>query len=260
MTTATLPLPAAGVARRPPEVRLLGCRADNLTMAEAVSAMMTRIDRRERTRVAFVNADCLNIVPRHPAYRFAVDTADLVLMDGSGMRLAGRLLGQPVRDNVNGTDLFPRLCAALESRRGRLFLLGAAPGIAERVRDWVSGHFPGVQVVGCQHGYYEEAEAGRVLETIRAGRPDVLLVALGAPRQDCWLVHNLAATGATIGIGVGGLFDFYSGAIPRAPLWMRKGGIEWVWRLRQEPGRLWRRYLIGNFAFLARVLRARRAR
>jgi N-acetylglucosaminyldiphosphoundecaprenol N-acetyl-beta-D-mannosaminyltransferase len=260
MTASALPLPVALPTSRRPEVLLLGCRADNLTMAEAVDALTARLDARQSTRVAFVNADCLNIVVRRPAYRRALDTADLVFMDGAGIRLAGKLLGKPVRDNVNGTDLFPHLCAALAQRGARLFLLGAAPGIAERVAGWVAANHPGVNVVGCQHGYYPPEQAGDVLNLIRAARPDVLLVAFGAPRQDCWLVHNLAATGATLGIGVGGLFDFYSGAIPRAPRWMRSLGVEWVWRLIQEPGRLWRRYLIGNFTFMGRVLRARYAR
>jgi N-acetylglucosaminyldiphosphoundecaprenol N-acetyl-beta-D-mannosaminyltransferase len=259
MTTFALPLAGRQLPERLPQVRMLGCRADNLTMAEAVDTLVARLDRGQQTRAAFVNADCMNLALRTPAYRSAVDTADLVFLDGSGMRLAGRLLGKTIRDNVNGTDLFPHLCAALASRGGRLFLLGAAPGIAERVRDWIHARYPGVQVVGTRHGYYAPEEAGSVLEAIRSARPDVLLVAFGAPRQDCWLRHNLAATGATIGIGVGGLFDFYSGSIPRAPRWMRRLGVEWVWRLAQEPRRLWRRYLIGNFTFVARVLQARMA-
>ncbi|HEX9166933.1 MAG TPA: WecB/TagA/CpsF family glycosyltransferase, partial [Gemmatimonadales bacterium] len=224
-----------------------------VTIAEAVNQIMASVESGSPLRVAFVNADCANRAVHDPRYRRAVDTADLVLLDGIGMRIAGWALGRPVRANVNGTDLFPQLCAALSARWGRLFLLGAAPGVAERVSAWVARHFPGVTVVGHQHGFFSEAEAGQVLATIREARPDVLLVAMGVPRQDVWLAHNLAACGATVGIGVGGLFDFYSGRIPRAPLWMRRAGLEWVYRLYQEPRRMWRRYLIGNVVFLARV-------
>lgn len=260
MTAIQFVAPVTPAASRRADLWLVGCRADNLTMREAVDAIVERLDRGAPSRVAFVNADCINLAVRHPAYRLALDTADLVLVDGIGMRIAGWLLGRPVRDNVNGTDLFPELCAALERRRGRLFLLGARPGVAEGVRDWVQARFPGVIVAGCQHGYYSEDEAAGVLGAIRAARPDVLLVAFGAPRQECWLARNLASTGVPVGIGVGGLFDFYSGRIPRAPAWMRQLGAEWVYRLIQEPGRLWRRYLVGNVAFLARVLDARLAR
>lgn len=259
MTTVALPFQPDRRRAPSPELRLLGCRADNLTMAEAIGTIVTRIRRRESTRVAFVNADCLNLAVQRPAYRVALDTADLVLVDGVGMRIAGRLLGRPVRDNVNGTDLFPGLCGALEPFGARVFLLGAAPGVAERVCDWIGDRFPGIQVVGCQHGYYAPEESAEVVEAIRDARPDLLLVAFGAARQEPWLAHNLAATGATVGIGVGGLFDFFSGRIPRAPVWMRRAGLEWVFRLYQEPRRLWRRYLVGNATFLLRVLQVRRA-
>ncbi len=246
-----------GVATAPEELHLLGLRIDNLTMDESIRRILDLARRPGGRQVCFVNADCANIAFRDPDYRQLLNQADLVLADGIGMKVAGRLLGQDIRENVNGTDMFPRLCAALARDRRRLFLLGARPGVAEAVRDWIGEHHPEVRVCGVHHGYFPPEECPAVLAGIRRARPDILLVAFGAPRQEKWLRDYLAATGAGVGIGVGGLFDFYSGLRPRAPQWMRDIGMEWLWRLRQEPGRMWKRYVVGNVVFLWRVLRER---
>ena len=105
-------------------------------------------------------------------------------------------------------------------------------------------------MAGFHHGYYAPADESKVLDEIRASGATILLVALGAPRQDVWISRNLAGTGVRVAMGVGGLFDFYSGRIPRAPQWLREMGLEWIYRLYQEPGRMWRRYLVGNITFL----------
>ncbi len=238
-------------------IRILDLPIDNVTLEQAVSDLLEGMETGRRTRVCFVNADCGNIACRDPRYRRAVQEADRVYADGIGFQLAGRILKRPVRQNVNGTDMFPRLCEAMAEAGRSLFLLGARPGVAEAVADWVRREHPGVRIAGVQHGYYPPEETGEVLERIRSSRPDLLLVAFGAPRQELWLQEHLEASGATVGIGVGGLFDFYSGRTRRAPRWMRDIGLEWFYRFLQEPGRMWKRYFVGNFTFLARVLRER---
>lgn len=231
-----------------PEITLLGIRIDNVSMTMAVEQLLAASRGSAPVRAAFVNADCVNIARRRPDYRDALRRADLVFADGSGLRLAGRWVGQPVRDNVNGTDLFPELCDKLDGTSIRLFLYGAGPGVAEGVAAWVHTHFPRVIITGTLDGFtLEPAEAAA---TIGAAGADIVLVALGAPRQDLWLRDHLAATGASLGVGVGGLFDFYSGRIPRAPRWLRALGLEWTYRLWCEPRRMWRRYLLGNVTFL----------
>ncbi|MEM1176800.1 MAG: WecB/TagA/CpsF family glycosyltransferase [Acidobacteriota bacterium] len=254
-------LPVAA-GRRPastfaPTVDILGIEIRNSTMAETLDWMLARIRRREPTRVAFVNPDCLNIACRDPRYRSALDSADLVLPDGFGLRLAARLLGTELCDNINGTDLFPRLCAALEESGGRLYLLGARPGVAARAAVGMQARFPSLSVAGHHHGYFSADEQADVIGGIKDSKPDALLVAFGAPRQDVWVEEHQASLETPLIIGVGGLFDFYSGRIPRAPMWMRELGLEWCWRMLQEPGRLWRRYVVGNPLFLLRVLRQR---
>jgi N-acetylglucosaminyldiphosphoundecaprenol N-acetyl-beta-D-mannosaminyltransferase len=249
----------AADASVPATLEIRGLRLLNLALDEAVAAIEAAVAASHPTQVAFVNADCVNIAARDEAYRQRLNDMDWVFVDGIGMRLAGQMLKQPVRDNVNGTDLFPRLCKMLAARGGRLYLLGGRPGVAAAAACWAEAHHPGLQIAGAHNGYLDPADNQRVASEIRATRPDVLLVAMGAPRQEAWIGRHAAAAGATVTLGVGGLFDYYSGRIPRAPAWMRRLGLEWIFRLLQEPGRLWRRYLIGNLVFLARVGRDRLA-
>lgn len=239
------------------EPAVLGLRIDNLTLAESVSEIVRRIEADAPSQVCFLNADCVNLACRNPEYRETLRRADLMLADGIGIRLAGTILGFRIRQNVNGTDLFPSLCRALSGTGKGIFLLGAKPGVADDVARWVAREHPGVTISGCRHGYFSAAELDGILDDIRRSSASVLLVAFGAPRQDVWIRQHLARTGVKVAMGVGGLFDFYSGRIPRAPLWMRELCLEWLYRLYQEPGRLWRRYLVGNAVFLLRMLRER---
>lgn len=248
----------AGLRERVPAVTLLfGLRHLNLAMDEVLDLIAIALRRGRQTRVAFVNPDCVNRAQRDPVYRAVLARFDWVLTDGIGMVIAGRLLGQRVRQNVNGTDLFPRLCELLGRSGHSLYLLGGRPGVAEGVVDWIGRHHPRVRVAGVHHGYFTAAEAPAVIRAIRASGAAVLLVGLGVPRQERWIAAHSRACGAVVTMGVGGLFDFYSGRIPRAPQWLREIGGEWAYRLVQEPGRLWRRYLLGNAEFLLRVARLR---
>ena len=226
----------------------------NLSQEELVSAIMLALRLQCRTHVAFVNPDCVNKAQTDAEYKSCLQQADWVCPDGIGMRIAGHLLGREVRQNLNGTDLLPALCKAIENSSHAVYLLGAKPGVAEKMAQCLQSRFPGLRIAGAQHGYFAESETARVIADIRAANTAILLVGFGAPKQDIWIHRHLAASGACVGIGVGGLFDFYSGNIPRAPLWMREIGMEWVYRLIQEPQRMWRRYLIGNIVFLHRVI------
>ncbi|MEO0003542.1 MAG: hypothetical protein RLZZ22_1234 [Pseudomonadota bacterium] len=238
----------------PAVISIRDIRLTNLTLEEALDAIHAAVRQRVTTRVAFVNADCVNIAARDAGYLADLRAMDWVFADGIGMKLAGQWLRQPVRANVNGTDLFPRLCEDMARAGQRLFLLGATPGVAQAAGEWAQARHPGLVLAGTQHGYGSADELPALLERIRLARPDVLLVGLGAPRQERWIQAHAASTGASVVMGVGGLYDYYSGRIPRAPLWMRRCGLEWLFRLLQEPRRLAGRYLIGNWIFMLRVL------
>lgn len=239
-------------------VEVLGIPVDNVTMLEAIQILLHAMRPGSPSRqVAFLNADCVNISYRDPVYRQSLQDSNWVFGDGIGVRLAAQAVGTPLVDNVNGTDLYPALMPVLALAGRSVYFLGARPGVAERMAQRARERWPGLQVAGVRHGYFSPEEEEGVVAEIRAARPDLLLVAFGAPRQDVWIRDNLDRLGARVAMGVGGLFDFYSGGIPRAPGWVRSLHMEWAYRLYQEPRRLWRRYLIGNAVFLTRVLGAR---
>ena len=241
----------------PARVSILGVSVDNLSMDEAVSDIVGRLEGSPPSQVCFANADCLNRARDDADYLETLTRADLVLADGIGMKLAGKILGASVQQNVNGTDLFPLLCQALSGTGHGIFLLGGRPDAADGVKRWVLENQPGVTVSGCHHGYFSRDEEQNVIDEISTSGASLLLVAMGAPRQDVWVRRHLDRLGVRVGVGVGGLFDFYSGLIPRAPQWVREIGMEWFYRFLQEPRRMWRRYFLGNAIFLAAVLRER---
>ena len=245
-----------------PSIRILGVQIWNTTMDEAVSHIVEVIRGQGQPQpVFFVNAACFNIAAGDPEYQAILNGPGSVLVDGIGVKLAGMLTDQPVRENVNGTDLFPRLCETLENHRirgedfGRIYLLGACNEAAQGTADWIREKYPDVHVVGVRDGYYQSEETQRVLQDIRQSKADLLFVAMGVPHQEKWIHDHLEQSGVRIALGVGGLFDFYSGRIPRAPLWIRKLGFEWLYRLLQEPRRMAKRYLIGNATFLWKIFR-----
>jgi N-acetylglucosaminyldiphosphoundecaprenol N-acetyl-beta-D-mannosaminyltransferase len=242
-----------GVSTAPPQIRFLGVQIDNLTMAEASERIVTLTQAAEPSQICFVNADCVNIAFTDEHYRDTLSHAQLVLADGIGVRLAGSILNQNVRENINGTDMLPFLCAAAEQADVSVYLLGGKPGVPEGAAQWIAERYPCLRIAGIRHGYFTEEEQSQIAEEIKASGADILLVALGTPRQDKWISAHKDEVGAKVSIGVGGLFDFYSGRIPRAPVWMRELGMEWFYRFYQEPRRMWRRYFLGNAIFLYRV-------
>jgi len=244
----------SGSGTWPHQVDVLGVPIRNLTMEEALDYILLGADSAVPRQLSFVNTDCVNKAQADPAYAACLRACDVVLADGIGIRIAGKMLRREIRQNVNGTDLFPLLCRRLQDSDAGLFLLGAQPGIGELVRDWVECNYPGAKVKGMHHGYFTPEEQPAVLEQIRQSGARILLVAFGSPRQDLWIAEHKDNLGAGIAMGVGGLFDFYSGRIPRAPQWLRELSLEWTYRLCQEPSRMWKRYLLGNLVFLARVL------
>jgi N-acetylglucosaminyldiphosphoundecaprenol N-acetyl-beta-D-mannosaminyltransferase len=237
------------------DLQVLGVRIDNLTMTQAVAAIATRLGRSRSYQVSFVNAHSFNVLYDDPSYFYSLERSDLVFADGIGVRLAAKAFGNSIRQNVNGTDLFPLLCAAMEKKRSGIYLLGGKPGVVEAVARWIGLNYPDLRVSGFHHGYFQSDETPEVVTRIRESGADVLLVAFGVPQQENWIHQHLDELGNVVAIGVGGLFDFYSGRIPRAPEWVRELGAEWLFRFSQEPRRLWKRYLVGNFRFMGLVLR-----
>ena len=237
----------------PAQVQILDATVHNLSMDSALQTVLNHIATGTHAKVAFVNPACANIAAGSRAYRRDLAACDLVLPDGIGMKIAASWLGTPIRQNVNGTDFFPRLCTAMSAQRQRLYLVGARPEVVARVAEVVRERWPAIELVGAQHGYFQPAQESSIAQDIRESGAQVVLVAMGVPAQESFIARMGGSMGPCVAIGVGGLFDFVAGRISRAPQWMRDAGLEWTWRLIQEPGRMWQRYLVGNFSFLARV-------
>ncbi len=231
-----------------------------LTAAAAREELVRLYERDRPALVAYANAHTLNLASRDSGYRAVLRSADIVLNDGAGLAIAGRLFGRPFPANLNGSDFNPVILEEAAARRWPVYLLGAAPGVAEEAVRRLSERFPGLQVVGTHDGYLRDDESDDVAREIAKTGAGILMVAMGNPRQETWLNRHLEATGARVGIGVGAFFDFSAGVVPRAPAWMNRLWLEWLYRLIQEPRRMWRRYVLGNPLFLARVLRSRVAR
>ena len=240
------------------DFHLFGVRVRNTTMSQLLDECEDILSIRIQTSIGFVNADCMNKCFSDEDYHQVLRNMNMVYPDGIGVRLASQLFGNGVKDNINGTDLFPLLCERLAGTSHGIFLLGAREGVAESTASNMQERYPGLNISGYHHGYFTPDEEDGVIDSINASGADVLFVAMGAPQQEKWIARNREKLNTSILMGVGGLFDFYSGGVSRAPVWLREVGLEWVWRLLQEPGRMWRRYVIGNPLFLYRVWKQKR--
>lgn len=233
---------------------ILGVPIDNVTMQEALDGIESAVDARRKQKVFFVNTFYLNVAWGDAAHHAVLCRGDRIFGDGSGVRLASKIVRTPIVDNVNGTDMIFPLCELCQRRGFRIFLLGSKPGVADGLKAWMETRYPGIQVAGAYHGYFDrEKDRERILSLINDGRTDILLVGFSAPLQELWIEEHAERLTCPVMMGVGGLFDVYAGDIHRPATWLRKLGLEWVGRLFQEPRRLWRRYLVGNPQFLARV-------
>jgi N-acetylglucosaminyldiphosphoundecaprenol N-acetyl-beta-D-mannosaminyltransferase len=201
----------------------------------------------------YVNVHCLNVAQRDPAYARILADADLVYCDGTGVRLGARLARRPIPERMTGADWIHDLCRRAVRDGLRLFLLAGEPGVAESAAAALRVRYPGLQIVGTLPGY--GAGAGAVAE-INGSSADILLVGMGTPTQEKWIVRYGDQLDAPVIWAVGALFDFVSGKLPRGPRWMTDHGLEWLCRLAAEPRKLWRRYLIGNPLFLLRIMAA----
>jgi len=251
----SLQRPQVGPARTLASTNILGFDVAKADMAETVYWIADRAQSRTPTQIAFLNAHCANIARKDWQYRDTLENVDALLPDGSGVALAAKLDRKPLGANLNGTDLFGPLCRCLAFRGLPVFFLGGRPGVAEAAAENAKADCAGLNVAGHQHGYFSPREEAEVIAKINASGARVVFVAFGVPTQDVWLARVRHRLHAPVVLGVGGLLDFVSGRIPRAPEWMRRTGTEWLYRLKCEPRRMWQRYLVGNLTFTAHALR-----
>jgi N-acetylglucosaminyldiphosphoundecaprenol N-acetyl-beta-D-mannosaminyltransferase len=222
-------------------IEILGVGVDRISADELRAQILRMVRVGERGLVLHVNAHCFNLIHDHPWMRDLFNGASIVFCDGVGVVLAAKILGRP-----SGLSLF---------------FLGAQPGVAQKAADQLKERSPGLKIAGVHHGYFDHAlgspENETVIQQINAANPDVLVVGFGMPLQEWWLKENWNRVNASVAITLGAIFDYVSGELRRGPRFLTDKGFEWLARLFIEPRRLWRRYVLGNPLFLARVLKQR---
>ena len=238
-------------------VKIAGIPVANLSEAEAIQAVDELISEGGPHYGAVVNAAKLVAANRDDALRSVLLNADLVTADGMSVVWASRVLGRPLKERVAGIDLFERLVERAASKGLAVYFLGAREEAVRGTVELFAKRYPALRVAGYRDGYFEASDSRQVCEAIKQTSADLLFVAMGSPRQENWIASNLVLSGVRFALGVGGSFDHLGGSARRAPRWMQRSGLEWLHRLGQEPRRLWRRYLIGNSAFIWLVMRER---
>lgn len=234
-------------------VTFLGCPVHPLTMTGTLAAIEERLDRGLFTQHGVVNVAKLVNMRRDPDLREAVGACDIINADGMGVVWGGRFLGLKIPERVTGIDLFFELLKLAVARGEKVFLLGARQHVVERAAANLALRYSGLDITGWHHGYFEDE--GQVVEAIRKSGATMLFVAMSSPRKELFINRWSASLGVKFAMGVGGTFDIVAGEVRRAPLFMQRAGLEWLFRVMQEPGRMWKRYLTTNVAYAWLLLR-----
>lgn len=230
------------------------------TQDELVSKILNQTILKKKRAYFGINADCMLNYWNDAAYKKVLDhLPNILYVDGMGIIYAQKFLKDPIaKERIATTDLFPALVDCLNKQKSdiNIFLLGGKEEIAERVKNNFAKKYPYVKILGTQHGYFNKVqESTLIIEKINSLKIDILFVGFGNPLQEKWVYHNFKQLKVTTIITCGGLFDYYSNNVKRAPLIIQKTGFEWLFRLIQEPKRLYKRYLFGNMRYIMRVFR-----
>jgi N-acetylglucosaminyldiphosphoundecaprenol N-acetyl-beta-D-mannosaminyltransferase len=237
-------------------VAILGIPVDILDTSQTLQRLEQFILSRRFHQIATANTDFLAKAMHDPELKHILQVADMVVADGMPLVMASRWLRVPLPERVTGADLVPRLAGMAAQKGYRLFMLGAKPEVAASAKARLESNYPGIQIVGCLSppvGHVVTMDNETILRQIETARPDILLVAFGNPKQEKWIHMHRNRLQVPVCIGVGGTFDFLAGSVARAPVWMQRSGLEWLYRFRQEPRRLWRRYR-DDILFFARYM------
>ena len=228
------------------KTEILGVRFDDLTQQEAAQQGRQLLEEDKFHYVVTPNPEFLLAAEKDPEFRRVLNAADLVLPDGIGVVYSAKILGTPLKERVPGIEFAEAMLSALNDMGGRLYLLGAKPGVAEEAGRRICARYPALVLCGTHDGYFKDEQA--ILPEIAAAKPDLLFVCLGAPKQEKWMARWGQHTGAKLAIGLGGCLDVFAGNVRRAPEQWQKLGLEWAYRLKKEPKR------IGRMAKLPLVL------
>lgn len=229
---------------------ILGAIVDIVNTSQALQRIRELRHKGQPSHIITLNAEIVYQAQEDPDLMRIINEADLVTPDGIGIVWAGQKLGYPFKERVTGIDLLYQLCAEAAKEGWRVYLLGAAPGVAAEAGRKLCCAYPGLQICGCHDGYFTDQEMESLTAEMKEAHPDLLFVALGAPKQEFWIRQYKELLDVPILIGVGGSFDVVAGIKERAPQWMIKANLEWLYRLLKEPSRFKRQLALPKFAWL----------
>ena len=229
------------------QVNILGVNVDAVTMPEAVAHVTEAMDVRANVMIATANAEMIMRATHDEELRDILNAAALVVPDGAGTVWAARHLGHAMPERVAGYDLAQELLRRAPAEGRRIYFFGAAPGVAEKAKEKAEQLYPGIEIVGVRNGFFSPADNAAIIAEIREARPDLLLVALGVPKQEKWIAAHLAELDVPAAIGVGGTLDVMAGVMKRAPYWMQKAKLEWLFRGLMQPKRAGRLLALPKF-------------
>lgn len=240
-------------------VTICGIKITNLSFRNCLDYISHYIGKSAQAFIVTPNVDHIIRLQNDAEFREVYKHADLVLADGVPLLWAARFLGTPLKEKISGSDLFPILCELAAEKGFKLFFLGGRAGAADKATHVMRKRLPGIQITGAYcppFGYENDVEENKkIVDIITVAKPDILFVGVGSPKQEKWIYKHKDKYQVPVSIGVGAAFDFVSGMVKRAPVWMQKAGLEWFWRLMMEPKRLWKRYLIDDPVFFWLVLK-----
>lgn len=231
----------------PKKVTILGVPVDAITMGEAVARIDGFIEKRTPVLVATANAEMLMRATHDGALRRILQGAAMVTPDGAGTVWAAHHLGHAMPERVAGYDMVQELMREAPAKHRRIFFFGSAPGVADKAKKKAEQLYPGIEIVGTRNGFFTAADEPAIIEEIKAAHPDILLAALGVPKQEKWLAKHLSELGVPVAIGVGGTFDVMAGVMKRAPRWMQRAKLEWLFRGMMQPQRAGRLLALPRF-------------
>lgn len=237
-----------------PRIKILGTVIDVLDMNQTVSLVDEYVRKKVPLHLVGVNADKINEIKRNKRLRQIVNNCGIINADGASVIMASRFLGKPLPERVAGIDLMECLVSLSEEKGYSVYLLGARQEVVEKTAQVLKENHPGLTIVGVHNGYFQEEYWPRLSEELKEKKPDFVFIGITSPLKE-YLVEYLQKEGNNgVFMGVGGSFDVISGRIPRAPVWMQKMNMEWLFRVIQEPRRLFKRYFVGNWVFVKDVL------
>jgi len=241
------------------KVNILGVQISSISNDDLLAAFTFNILNKQKKQVCITPVNSILAAYTNPQVQEAYNSAHYVLCDGMPVKWASSFLYTPIVERITGLDLLPNLVTLCAKNDFSIFLLGASPGVGDKLKDIILNKFPQAKVVGVYvppfMAVFTDEQNDKMISAVNAASPDVLLVSLTAPKQDIWIAENKHALNATLMVGIGGAFEVMAGLAKRAPVWVQKAGLEWLYRFMQEPKRLFRRYFIEAPLFIPLIIK-----